>query len=215
MPQHWYNDGGTWRQTNALWYKDGSTWREIKEAYYNDAGTWRRVHRREIRRPSTNSYASGGTGTNSETNPTYAYDADDSTHILTYGTWQRSGLPAASRTSTAIFSGFSAAGNTYNTLRLYISASASGNNGETGATSSVQFDVTTDVTAGTPVWVQMWKFTTPSTITGGLDYTLSTSQDLTKLGVRLQTQGASGGGTTNIPGDATADVWDIYTLGTY
>ena len=214
MTQHYYNDG-TWRQTNAKTYKDGSTWREMKEVWYNDAGTWRRVHRREIRRPSTNSYASGGTGTNSETNPTYAYDADDSTHQLTYGTWQRSGLPAASRTSTAIFSGFSAAGNTYNTLRLYISASASGNNGETGATSSVQFDVTTDVTAGTPVWVQMWKFTTPSTITGGLDYTLSTSQDLTKLGVRLQTQGASGGGTTNIPGDATADVWDIYTLGTY
>ena len=215
MAAHWYKDGNDWRQTNAFWYKDGSTWREMKEVWYNDAGTWRRVHRREIRRPSTNSYASGGTGTNSETNPTYAYDADDSTHILTYGTWQRSGLPAASRTSTAIFSGFSAAGNTYNTLRLYISASASGNNGETGATSSVQFDVTTDVTAGTPVWVQMWKFTTPSTITGGLDYTLSTSQDLTKLGVRLQTQGASGGGTTNIPGDATADVWDIYTLGTY
>jgi hypothetical protein len=215
MIAHWYNDAGTWRQTNAFWYKDGSTWREMAEVWYNDGGTWRRVHRRELRKPSTNSYTSGGTGTNSQTNPGQAYDTDDSTHILTYGTWQRSGLPAASRTSTAIFSGFSAAGNTYNTLRLYISAAASGNNGETGATSSVQFDVTTDVTAGTPVWVEMWKFTTPSTITGSLAYTLSTSQDLTKLGVRLQTQGASGGGTLNIPGDATADVYDIFTVGTY
>jgi hypothetical protein len=33
--------------------------------------------------------------------------------------------------------------------------------------------------------------------------------------VRMSVQGASGGGTVNIPGDATADVYDIFTVGTY
>ena len=210
MTQHYYNDG-TWRATNALWYNDSGTWREIAEAYYNDSGTWRRVHRRELRRPTASTYTSGGTGTNSETNPTYAYDADDSTHRLTKGTWQRSGLPAASRTSTTIFDTWQTTSNTYNTLRLYISADASGENGETGATSSVKFEVSTDGTN----YTQMWLFTTPSTITGGLAYSLSTSQDLSNLKVRMSVQGASGGGTLNIAGDATADVYDIFTVGTY
>ena len=215
MPQHWYNDAGTWRQTNALWYNDAGTWREMKEAWYNDGGTWRRVHRREIRRPTTHTYTSGGTGIQSETNPTYAYDTDDSTHRLTYGAWQRSGLPASPRTSTAIFSGFAAAGNTYNTLKLYLSAEATGNDGESGGPSSVEFYVTTDVTAGTPTWTKIWEFITPSTVNGALAYTLTTGQDLTKLGVKQLVAAASGGGTFNIPGDATSTVYDIFTLGTY
>lgn len=212
MVQHYYNDSATWRATNAFWYKDNGTWREMKEVWYNDGGTWRRVHRREIRRPTTHTYTSGGTGTQSETNPTYAYDTDDSTHRLTAGVWQRSGVPTASRTSTAVFSGFAAAGNTYNTLKLYISADASGNNGETGATSSVKFEISTN--SGTS-WTQMWLFTTPSTTTGSLAYTLTTGQDLTTVQIRLSVQGASGGGSANIPGDATATVYDIFTLGTY
>jgi len=212
MIAHWYNDSGTWRQTNALWYNDAGTWREMAEVWYNDGGTWRRVHRRELRRPTARTYTSGGTGTQSETNPTYAYDADDSTHRLTKGTWQRSGLPAASRTSTTIFDTWQTTSNTYNTLRLYISADASGNNGETGATSSVKFEVSTD---GGTNYTQMWLFTTPSTITGSLAYSLSTSQNLSNLKVRMSVQGASGGGTVNIPGDATADVYDIFTVGTY
>ena len=133
MSQHWYNDSATWRATNALWYNDAGTWREMAQAWYNDGGTWRRVHRRELRRPTARTYTSGGTGTNSETNPTNAYDADDSTHILTYGSWQRSGIPAASRTSTTVFSSWQTTANTYNTLSLYLSASGSGNDGQTGA----------------------------------------------------------------------------------
>jgi len=212
MSQHWYNDAATWRATNALWYNDGGTWREMAEAWYNDAGTWRRVHRRELRRPTTNSYTSGGTGTNSQTNPTNAYDADNSTHISTYGTWQRSGVPAASRTATAVFSSWQTTVNTYNTLRLYISANASGNNGQTGATSSVKFEISVDAGAN---WTQMYLFTTPATTTGSLAYTLSPSQNLANVQIRLSVQGASGGGTFNIPGDATADVFDIFTVGTY
>ena len=212
MSQHWYNDAATWRATNALWYNDAGTWREMAQAWYNDAGTWRRVHRRELRRPTARTYTSGGTGTNSETNPTNAYDADDSTHILTFGSWQRSGVPAASRTSTTVFSSWQTTANTYNTLRLYLSASGSGNDGQTGATSSVKFEISVDAGSN---WTQMWLFTTPATITGSLAYTLSAAQNLANVQIRMSVQGASGGGTFNVPGDAIADVWDIFTVGTY
>ena len=184
----------------------------MAEAWYNDAGTWRRVHRRELRRPTARTYTSGGTGTNSETNPTNAYDADDSTHILTFGSWQRSGVPAASRTSTTVFSSWQTTANTYNTLSLYLSASGSGNDGQTGATSSVKFEISVDAGSN---WTQMWLFTTPATITGSLAYTLSAAQNLANVQIRMSVQGASGGGTFNVPGDATADVWDIFTVGTY
>lgn len=208
MPQHWYNDSGTWRQTNAFWYNDSGTWREMKEVWYNDGGTWRQVHRRELRRPTASSTANAW---DTRSNPSNAWDADDSTHRLTNGFWARSGLPQAPRTSVEVFDSWQTTSNTYNTLRLYISADVAGENGETGATSSVKFEVSTDGTN----YTQMYLFTTPSTITGSLAYTLSPSQNFANLKVRMSVQGASGGGLGNIPGDAEATVYDIFTVGTY
>jgi hypothetical protein len=37
------NDGGTWRQIEAVSVNDAGTWRTIQEIYVNDAGTWRSV----------------------------------------------------------------------------------------------------------------------------------------------------------------------------
>src|SRR5688572_30208517 len=37
------NDGGTWRQIEAVSVNDAGTWRSIDEIYVNDSGTWRSV----------------------------------------------------------------------------------------------------------------------------------------------------------------------------
>lgn len=222
MIAHWYNDGGTWRQTNAFWYNDAGTWREMAEAWYNDGGTWRRVHRRELRRPTANSVTSGSFST--RTNPTYAYDADDSTHRFTSGIFGNQGSFVAGKTAVNTFTTWQTTSNTYNTLQLYVSMDAEGSSGINSLggylTSSVKLEAYVTV-SGTRQWTEIYRYTTAAsstsapTITGKLCYSLAQS-DLSDLQVRVTVQAASAGGTAgDTPGDATAYIYDIFTVGTY
>ena len=222
MPQHWYNDSGTWRQTNALWYNDAGTWREMAEAWYNDGGTWRRVHRRELRRPTGDSVTSGSFTT--RTNPSYAYDADDSTHILTEAIFGNVGAFVLGKTAVNTFTPWQTTANTYNTLQLYVAMDAEGSSGINSVggylTSSVKLEAYVTV-SGVRQWTEIYKYTTPvnstsgPTVTGKLSYALAQS-DLVDLQVRVTVQAASAGGLSgDTPGDATATITDIFTVGTY
>jgi hypothetical protein len=212
MIAHWYNDGGTWRQTNALWYNDAGTWREMAEAWYNDGGTWRRVHRRELRRPTASSATTAFTG---RSNPTYAYDADDSTHRLTYGGWVNEAVPLLAgkwggKTGIESFTTWQTTSNTYNTLKLYISLDAFLTSGDF-QDSTLTFDVSTDGTN----YTQMYRLDSGSAPTGSPVYNLATNQNLSNLKVKMTLFCAGTAGNIGAPGDASVNVYDIYTIGTY
>jgi hypothetical protein len=216
MIAHWYNDGGTWRQTNALWYNDAGTWREMAEVWYNDGGTWRRVHRRELRRPTAYSVSDGSFDIESNTN--YAYDADNSTHRLTYGFLENTGdnstFPIQDHSGTAQFDTWQTTSNTYNTLSLYISADV--NIYQNNATSS-RISISYTLDGGATPYSTIWTSGSGSTLTTQtpfqLSKSLSPSQDLSLLGVRVLVIGRAAFSGTN--GVANAAIFDIFTVGTY
>lgn len=214
MPQHWYNDGGTWRQTNALWYNDAGTWREMAEAWYNDAGTWRRVHRRELRRPTADSVSDGSFDI--ENTPPNAYDADNSTHRLTYAFLENTGdnstFPIQDHSGTMQFDNWQSTSNTYNTLSLYISADVNIYQ-NAGVNSRVTISYTLDGTAYSPIWTSGSGTTTTTQTPFQLSKSLSPSQDLSLLGVRVLVVGRAAFSGTN--GVANAALFDIFTVGTY
>ena len=218
MPQHWYKTGTTnadWKQTNAFWYNDAGTWREMKEVWYKDGTTdadWRQVHRRELRRPTA---SSATTSFFSRTNPSYAYDADDSTHQLTYGGWAEEATPLAGGkwgggTGIELFSSWQTTSNTYNTLKLYVVVDAFLDAGEF-QDSSITFDVSTDGTN----YTQMYRDDTSSAPTGSLVYNLATNQNLSNLKLKMTLFAAGTAGQVGFPGDASCIVYDIFTVGTY
>jgi len=214
MVAHWYNDGGTWRQTNAFWYKDNGTWREMAEVWYNDGGTWRRVHRRELRRPTVYSVSSGTFDI--ESNTGYAYDADDSTHRLTAGEWQNTGItgtPPTDVTGVADFNTWETTSNTYNTLGLYMSAAVEITQNDAITPCRVVISYSTDGTNFSSVWTSGSGTTTVSVPTFQLSKSLSTSQNLSNLKISCSVIGR--GASTGTSGVAKLIIYDIFTVGTY
>jgi hypothetical protein len=214
MIAHWYNDGGTWRQTNAFWYKDGSTWREMAEVWYNDGGTWRRVHRRELRRPTAYSVSSGTFDI--ESNTGYAYDADDSTHRLTAGEWQNTGItgaPPTDVTGVADFTTWQTTSNTYNTLSLYMSAAVEITQNDAITPCRVVISFSTDGTNYSSLWTSGSGSTIVSVPTFQLSKSLSTSQNLSNL--KISCSVIARGASTGTSGVAKLIIYDIFTVGTY
>jgi hypothetical protein len=214
MPQHWYNDAGTWRQTNALWYNDAGTWREMAEVWYNDGGTWRRVHRRELRRPTAYSVSSGTFDI--ESNTGYAYDADDSTHRLTAGEWQNTGItgaPPTDVTGVADFTTWQTTSNTYNTLSLYMSAAVEITQNDAITPCRVVISFSTDGTNYSSLWTSGSGSTIVSVPTFQLSKSLSTSQNLSNL--KISCSVIARGASTGTSGVAKLIIYDIFTVGTY
>ena len=214
MIAHWYKDGNDWRQTNAFWYKDGSTWREMAEVWYKDGNDWRRVHRRELRRPTVYSVSSGTFDI--ESNTGYAYDADDSTHRLTAGEWQNTGItgaPPTDVTGVADFTTWQTTSNTYNTLSLYMSAAVEITQNDAITPCRVVISYSTDGTNFSSVWTSGSGTTTVSVPTFQLSKSLSTSQDLSNL--KISCSVIARGASTGTSGVAKLIIYDIFTVGTY
>jgi hypothetical protein len=214
MIAHWYKDGSDWRQTNAFWYKDGSTWREMAEVWYKDGNDWRRVHRRELRRPTAYSVSSGTFDI--ESNTGYAYDADDSTHRLTAGEWQNTGItgaPPTDVTGVADFDTWQTTSNTYNTLSLYMSAAVEITQNDAITPCRVVISYSTDGTNFSSVWTSGSGTTTVSVPTFQLSKSLSTSQDLSNL--KISCSVIARGASTGTSGVAKLIIYDIFTVGTY
>jgi hypothetical protein len=214
MIAHWYKDGNDWRQTNAFWYKDGSTWREMAEVWYKDGNDWRRVHRRELRRPTAYSVSSGTFDI--ESNTGYAYDADDSTHRLTAGEWQNTGItgaPPTDVTGVADFDTWQTTSNTYNTLSLYMSAAVEITQNDAITPCRVVISYSTDGTNFSSVWTSGSGTTTVSVPTFQLSKSLSTSQDLSNL--KISCSVIARGASTGTSGVAKLIIYDIFTVGTY
>jgi hypothetical protein len=161
------------------------------------------------------------------TNPSNAYDQsaqEDWSHIYTEGIFACQGTFTTGKTAVNTFSNWQTTSNTYNTLQLYISMIADGTSGINSSggylTSSVKFEAYVTV-SGTRQWTEIYKFTTAAnstsgpTVTGKLSYPI-VQTDLADLQVRVTVQASSAGGTSgDTPGDATATIYDIYTVGTY
>ena len=214
MAQHWYNDSGTWRQTNAFWYKDNGTWREMKEVWYNDGGTWRQVHRRELRRPTAYSVSTGSFDI--ESNTSYAYDADNSTHRLTAGEWQNTGIvgtPGTDVSGEALFDTWQTTSNTYNTLSLYMSMAVEITQNDATTPCRVVVSYSTDGTNFSSLWTSGSGTTVVSVPTFQLSKSLSTAQDLSNLKINVSVIGR--GASSGTGGVAKAIIYDIYTVGTY
>ena len=214
MVQHYYKDGSTWNPTNAFWYKDNGTWREMAEVWYNDGGTWRRVHRRELRRPTAYSVSSGTFDI--ESNTGYAYDADDSTHRLTAGEWQNTGItgaPPTDVTGVADFTTWQTTSNTYNTLSLYMSAAVEITQNDATTPCRVVISYSTDGTNFSSVWTSGSGSTIVSVPTFQLSKSLSTSQNLSNL--KISCSVIARGASTGTSGVAKLIIYDIYTIGTY
>jgi len=220
MPKHYYNDSGTWRQTNAFWYNDAGTWREMKEVWYNDAGTWRQVHRRELRRPvdppSGSAYNVVSGTFDLDDDPNYAYDADNSTHRLTAGVWQNTGItgaPPTDVTGEAVIDNWQTTANTYNTLSLYVSAGVEITQNDALTPCRVVISYSLDGTTYSSVWTSGSGTRTTSIENFQLGKSLATNQNLSNLKISFTVIGR--GASTGTSGVTRLIIYDIYTVGTY
>lgn len=186
----------------------------MAEVWYNDGGTWRRVHRRELRRPTAYSVSSGTFDI--ESNTGYAYDADDSTHRLTAGEWQNTGItgaPPTDVTGVADFTTWQTTSNTYNTLSLYMSAAVEITQNDAITPCRVVISFSTDGTNYSSLWTSGSGSTIVSVPTFQLSKSLSTSQNLSNL--KISCSVIARGASTGTSGVAKLIIYDIYTVGTY
>lgn len=186
----------------------------MAQAWYNDGGTWRQVHRRELRRPTAYSVSSGTFDIASNTG--YAYDADNSTHRLTAGEWQNTGItgaPPTDVTGVADFYTWQTTTNTYNTLSLYMSAAVEITQNNAITACRVVISYSTDGTTYSSVWTSGSGTTTVSVPTFQLSKSLSTSQNLSNLKISCQVIGR--GASVGTSGVAKLIIYDIFTVGTY